>query len=564
MQTRTIRFISILLVTSLISVASRPVPSHAQPVAPDRRMPITSANVRNLDHHARLSASTDPTSVALTVLNGKAHIVSVESAPENTTLALLQLPVIESELPRSEDDVLNDVVSPDWTRQSVGYNVTSIDYTADGRLAVIGTDQGEIVVLESGREIDKKSGYSGKIHVSISTDDSTVVSTDSGRIFVWALSDAGKLTTRAELTGFTNQSTLAVNFDGQLVAYGDDNDIVVKTVSTDGAAFTLKGHQSPVNALAFSPDGSLLVSTSVEDKGARAWNVNTRQPITILKQLQLRAQAEVIRFDKTGRYLGEKSFGSIWIANIVDYTSGIFSPDDHCGNGRIWQFVPGDQGRVGIDAARTPSTLRDKPGGNRLQSIPAGENFVVLDGPVCTSQNGISWWQVKLSIDGSVGWFSEGNAERYFLDYLGVDTFSDYTGGAACPHIFTYDPVRGEYAWDTTILTDLNEKAKETTQSQPLQRFNGTLQIRELEYETSYIDYVAVEVHDSIGNWTTFTANPVETHSQLSAIDGSYWIMNRGDTLSLTFDGYDAYAAAHTITEIRIVSHGYYVPYTLQ
>ena len=79
-----------------------------------------------------------------------------------------------------------------------------------------------------------------------------------------------------EHTGPIN--ALAWSPDGTLLASGaDDTDIHIWNTTTGNRVRTLTGHQSPVTALAFSPDGQTLVSGDRDTKTMRFWNPNTGQ-----------------------------------------------------------------------------------------------------------------------------------------------------------------------------------------------------------------------------------------------------------------------------------------------
>jgi hypothetical protein len=47
--------------------------------------------------------------------------------------------------------------------------------------------------------------------------------------------------------------------------------------------------------------------------------------------------------------------------------------------------------------------------------IPAGESFMMLDGPQC-GQTGLTFWQVQYG--DLVGWTAEGEGETYWLEPL--------------------------------------------------------------------------------------------------------------------------------------------------
>jgi hypothetical protein len=54
--------------------------------------------------------------------------------------------------------------------------------------------------------------------------------------------------------------------------------------------------------------------------------------------------------------------------------------------------------------------------GDVIGSIPPGDVFDVLDGPICTS-NGVLWWKVKYK--GIVGYTGEGQGTDYWVDPVG-------------------------------------------------------------------------------------------------------------------------------------------------
>src|SRR5690606_26584426 len=79
--------------------------------------------------------------------------------------------------------------------------------------------------------------------------------------------------------------------------------------------------------------------------------------------------------------------------------------------GILGRVTPGD-----------PNTLRMQPAANSsaIGQIPAGQTFVVLNGPQCGPE-GWSWWRVNYN--GIVGWTAEGSGSVYWLEpYVDLPT----------------------------------------------------------------------------------------------------------------------------------------------
>jgi WD40 repeat protein len=82
----------------------------------------------------------------------------------------------------------------------------------------------------------------------------------------------------AELEGHRGRvNSLAFSPDGTLLVSGsDDDDVRLWTVATGRLAKTLRGHKKWVNGVAFSPDGQIVGSGS-SDGTIRLWEAPTDQ-----------------------------------------------------------------------------------------------------------------------------------------------------------------------------------------------------------------------------------------------------------------------------------------------
>lgn len=127
--------------------------------------------------------------------------------------------------------------------------------------------------------------------------------------------------------------------------------------------------------------------------------------------------------------------------------------------------------------------------------------------------------------------------------------------GLACPFVFTFDETAQTWTFDTTIITKLVGPENERQQWRELQRFNGRLQIREVESEISHLDQVFVVLVDETGRETVLSPDV----SLLQAADDAYLVMQQGDQIELTFSDYDP---TFTPVKVWVVAEGYYEPLT--
>lgn len=235
---------------------------------------------------------------------------------------------------------------------------------------------------------------------------------------------------------------------------------------------------------------------------------------------------------------------------------------NQCGNDVPHRLWVGAEGEV---LGPEPSNLRAAPGGDVLYEIYEGDRFRVVAGPSCL--NNITYWYVMLRTmphQWITGWVSEGNRGDYFLVPLDwernpienpaeFDSGLEYAPGMACPYVYTINPVNGEWEFESTILTYLDGSTLEGQQRVALQNFDGRLRIAEEEPETSYLDWLVVEVVDVQGQ----THQLVPDVHELQSADDTYFILTRGDELILEFA---SFSAIGQIQSASVIAEGYYVP----
>jgi periodic tryptophan protein 2 len=176
-----------------------------------------------------------------------------------------------------------------WEWQSESYvlkqqghfdSMNTIAYSPDGQKIITAADDGKIKVwdVKSGFCVVTFTEHMGGVTACEFRKTGNVLYTASldGSVRAWDLIRYRNFRTFTAPTRLSF-SSLAVDPSGEVVCAGsiDSFDIHIWSVQTGQLLDTLSGHEGPVSSLAFSPDGSTLVSGSW-DKTVRVWNFFAR------------------------------------------------------------------------------------------------------------------------------------------------------------------------------------------------------------------------------------------------------------------------------------------------
>jgi WD40 repeat protein len=161
-------------------------------------------------------------------------------------------------------ELMNFGISPDGTMLAT--------IPSDGEISLWNPDNFKLIT-----GLNSSGGYDTS-DVAFSPDGQFIAADLASGLFLWKMPD------RKELLGASsaiNSMAVAYSPAGRYLAYSNLNDVFLSSPDGSQTSETLKGHQSPVFELLFSPDGSILVSA--DDMEIRVWRVDNGELLAIGK-----------------------------------------------------------------------------------------------------------------------------------------------------------------------------------------------------------------------------------------------------------------------------------------
>jgi WD40 repeat protein len=190
--------------------------------------------------------------------------------------------------------------------------VDAVDFSPDGTAIVTASlDRTAQTWRPNGQQVATLAGHGGTVTDAVFLPDGYAVVTagEDGTVRVW---DAGTRPDFAEdaVTPPEPPATTTTSPDGDTTATASGNDVLLERA--DGTTSNLTGHRLKVTSVAFSPDGTRLLSAS-RDHDVILWDVATGKQLRVLRGHF--GTVSDARFSPDGRWIvtaGPRTVGLWW------------------------------------------------------------------------------------------------------------------------------------------------------------------------------------------------------------------------------------------------------------
>ena len=159
-------------------------------------------------------------------------------------------------------------------------DVTAVSLSADGKTLAIAVANG-ISIIDTARPTIRHQINTSGISISsvvLSADGARVAGATDSVVNVWATND-GRLLTKIAISG---ASALQFKSSDQIAVGSKAGTVSIWNVANASSSFEAKKHDSAVNAIVFSPDGTLM-ATGGDDRIAIIWDLGFGKPRRTLK-----------------------------------------------------------------------------------------------------------------------------------------------------------------------------------------------------------------------------------------------------------------------------------------
>ena len=201
--------------------------------------------------------------------------------------------------------------------------VKSVAFSPDGKfIASCSTRSGPTTTLlelwdaKTGKSVRAWNGHGGAVYsVAFSPDSKTLASAASDSVKLWEVQTGALTRTWAPWNSNNYVQSVAFSPDGRTLATGgEDNMVRLWDIQTGDLRRTLAaGRWLGIDAIAFSPDGSMIAAASQEIK---VWDVASG---TLKKTLTTRTGSSAVAFSQDGQKIAGAFHETVVIWNTTNY-----------------------------------------------------------------------------------------------------------------------------------------------------------------------------------------------------------------------------------------------------